>query len=194
MEDKNNWSLQIDDFELSDFDNPINLLESIKKKTVVCNENNILQDNSGDTMVSLFADELLNMKTSYSYKPVLLLALIEKANVQGEALISDVVDFFINFYSSRKGRGLIVEKDDSTFVKNVSDRVSAKRTIITYPVAVFEKKKFIFFNKATGIITIVPSIWNVVTQDNRKLISKHCLRSIEQYYCRVQKEREKTMT
>lgn len=191
MEDKNNWSLQIDDFDLSDFDNPIKLLESIKKKTVVCNENYILQDDPDDTMVSLFADELLNMKTSYSYKPVLLLALLEKANVEGEALISDVVDFFINFYSYRKDRGLIVEKDDSTFAKNVSDRVSAKRTIITYPVAVFEKKKFIFFNKATGIITIEPSIWNIVTQDNRKLIKKHCSRAIEQYYCRILKEHKK---
>lgn len=146
-----------------------------------------MQDDSDDTIVRLFTDELLNMKTSYSYKPVLLLALLEKANEQGEALLSDVVDFFINFYANRKAKGLIVEKGDSTFAKNVSDHLGAKRTIITYPVAVFERKKFIFFNKETGVITIVPSIWNIVTQDNRKLIMEHCTRTIEQYYCRILK-------
>lgn len=179
--------MQVDDFDLSDFDDPIKLLESLKKKTAVCNEKYILQDDSDDTMVRLFTDELLNMKTSYSYKPVLILALLEKANEQGEALLSDVVDFFINFYANRKAKGLIVEKGDSTFAKNVSDHFGAKRTIITYPVAVFEKKKFIFFNKEIGVITIVPSIWNIVTQDNRKLIMEHCTRTIEQYYCRILK-------
>ena len=185
--------MQIDDFDLSDFDDPIKLLESLKKKAVVCNEKYILPNASDDIMVRLFMDELLNMKLSYSYKPVLLLALLEKANEQGEALLSDVIDFFIDFYSSRKDKGLIVEKDDSTFAKNVWDRIGAKKTIITYPVAVFEKKKFIFFNKATGVITIVPSICNIITQDNRKLIIKHCTHTIEQYYCRIVKNTDGEM-
>ena len=184
METENKWLLQIDDFDLSDFDDPIKLLESIKKKTVVCNENNISQDDSDYNRVQLFMNELLNMQTSYSYKPVLLLSLLEKANKHGEALLSDVVDFFISFYNSRKNNGLVVEKDDSTFVKDVIDRIAAQKTIVKYPIAVFEKKKFISFDKATGIITISPSIW----KDNRKLIKKHCTRTIEQYYCRILKK------
>ena len=188
MKPENYWALQIDDFDLADFDDPIKLLESLKKKAVAIR--NEKYDDFDDTLVSLFMDELLNMKISYSYKPVFLLALLEKSNVQGEALLLDIVDFFISFYTSRKTNGFIVEKDDSTFAKGVIDRIAAKKTIVTYPVAVFKKKKFISFDKTYGIIRISPSMRIILTQDYRNLIMKYCIRTIEQYYCMLMKNVE----
>ena len=57
------------------------------------------------------------MDMSFSYKPVLLLAMLENVDDRGRVRIKDIVDFFINYYSNRKNEGLFVEKKSSIFCK-----------------------------------------------------------------------------
>lgn len=50
------------------------------------------------------------MEMSYSYKPVLMYAMLENADEKGKVLIEDLIDYFIYFYENRRKKGLTVEK------------------------------------------------------------------------------------
>lgn len=44
--------------------------------------------------------------------------LFEEVNEKGKVLIEDIVDYFIDFYEDRKGRGLKAEKKLSSTIVN----------------------------------------------------------------------------
>lgn len=60
---------------------------------------------------------LEQMDMSYSYKPILLKAILKHADKSGRVKIDDIVVYFKSFYESRRDRGLIVEKSNSIFAK-----------------------------------------------------------------------------
>lgn len=49
---------------------------------------------------------------SYSYKPVLIMALVEYG---GKIHISDAVDYFVQYYARRLSLGLITERTNSIY-------------------------------------------------------------------------------
>ena len=49
---------------------------------------------------------------SYSYKPVLIMAIVEHGGV---LRIDEAVDYFIKYYGQRLSEGLIAERADSIF-------------------------------------------------------------------------------
>lgn len=49
---------------------------------------------------------------SYSYKPVLIMALVEYG---GKIHISDAVDYFVQYYARRLSLGLIAERTNSIY-------------------------------------------------------------------------------
>ncbi len=70
-------------------------------------------------MKDKFMDMVKVMDMSFSYKPVLLKAMSDHADENGKVGVGDVVDYFIEFYSVRKNKGLVVEKKKlSLFVAN----------------------------------------------------------------------------
>jgi hypothetical protein len=141
-----------------------------------------IAEQNENLLFSSFMYEVQNMRTSYSYKPVLLLALLQKSNESGKSNINDIVDYFVGFYKTRKSEGLIVEKSDSTFVKNPADYTKAKITIIRYPVAVFADKKFLTYNKGTGIVTVSPLIWGNLTWEIKRNVTLNCVQVLKKYY------------
>ena len=52
------------------------------------------------------------MNMSYSYKPVLIMALVEYG---GEIHILDAVDYFVQYYARRLTLGLIAERTNSIY-------------------------------------------------------------------------------
>lgn len=58
----------------------------------------------------LFMDMVRQMDMSYSYKPVLLLGVLQYADQKGRVKLEDLVAFFKSFYAERKEKGLVVEK------------------------------------------------------------------------------------
>lgn len=55
-------------------------------------------------------DMVRQMDMSYSYKPVLLLGVLQYADQKGRVKLEDLVAFFKSFYAERKEKGLVVEK------------------------------------------------------------------------------------
>lgn len=58
-------------------------------------------------MADKFMKFIETMDMSYSYKPVLLKAIYEYMDTSGRVALSDVVDYFIDFYEDRKAHGMI---------------------------------------------------------------------------------------
>ena len=139
--------------------------------------------NSGKiTLFDNFMHEITHMRVNYSYKPVLVMAIMENASENGEIALSDLVDFFLDFYEKRQAAGLVIEKADSSFVKFQNDRQHAARTIIRYPITVFENKQFISFDRQTSVLTVAKPIWQKINAEMKAFIEMSCEKILEGYY------------
>ena len=85
------------------------------------------------------------MRLQYSYKPLLILAMLEIATTNGSCSLSELAHYFINYYSDRSRRGLVIEKADSLFAKKEIVFSEAKQNILNNAARVLAKD---------GIITI----------------------------------------
>ena len=61
----------------------------------------------------LFMEMIRQMDMSYSYKPVLLKAILSLADSKGRVKLGDIVDNFRKFYEALRAAGLVVEKANS---------------------------------------------------------------------------------
>ena len=139
--------------------------------------------NSGKTtLFDNFMHEITHMRVNYSYKPVLVMAIMENASENGEIALSDLVDFFLDFYEKRQAAGLVIEKADSSFVKFQNDRQHAARTIIRYPITVLENKQFISFDRQTSVLTVAKPIWQKINAEMKAFIEMSCEKILEGYY------------
>ncbi|NLP15312.1 MAG: DEAD/DEAH box helicase, partial [Clostridium sp.] len=78
-------------------------------------------------MKDKFMDMVRVMDMSFSYKPVLLKAMFEHVDDKGRVRVEDIVNYFIEFYSDWKDKGLVVEKKNSIFCKEGYTRKEVER-------------------------------------------------------------------
>lgn len=139
-------------------------------------------NNGRTTLFDNFMREITHMRVNYSYKPVLVMAIMENASENGEIALSDLVDFFLDFYEKRQAAGLVIEKADSSFVKFRNNRQHAARTTIRYPITVFENKQFISFDHQTSVLTVAKPIWQRIDAETKVFIEMSCEKILEGYY------------
>ena len=187
---------EIDAFSDEAFDDPIKLLQELeeldevrkKEKNSPKNTNDLAKNtnrDTGNTLYEQFFDEIQEMKMSYSYKPILVMAMMKYADVDGKANLSDIIDFFLDYYQERANQGLIIEKADSSFVQHFNDQKVARQTVLIYPYKSFEKKGMMKYNKTEKSIVIVPQIWDDISKNVRREIVKLCDIQLEKYYKRL---------
>lgn len=75
----------------------------------------------------LFLDMVRQMDMSYSYKPVLLKAVLLFADDKGRVKLSEIVAYFREFYEARRAAGLVVEKPNSIYAKGGYTDAQAQR-------------------------------------------------------------------
>ena len=132
----------------------------------------------------LLMEMVEEMDMSYSYKPVLLKAILQNADKQGRVKIDDLVAYFKAFYEDRRARGEVVEKQNSIFAKgNYTDKEAA-RNILSNPFKRFEDMNMMRHTKTIGIIEVEPTVWKRLTEEDKKHILKVCDLKLEQYYKR----------
>lgn len=71
----------------------------------------------------LFLDMVRQMDMSYSYKPVLILAILAHADQNGRVKLEDIVSYFRAYYEGRRAAGLPVEKRNSIFASLIQKTV-----------------------------------------------------------------------
>lgn len=133
----------------------------------------------------LFMKMVEQMDMSYSYKPVLLKAILKHADKNGRVKIDDIVSYFKIFYESRRAAGLVVEKSNSIFAKGGYTDKEAERNILSNPFKRFEDMNMLRHTKTLGIIEIDSTIWKKLTDEDKEQIKSICSDKLEEYYKRI---------
>ncbi|WP_160676559.1 DEAD/DEAH box helicase [Clostridium sp. C8-1-8] len=129
-----------------------------------------------------FIEFIEKMDMSYSYKPVLLMAMLEQCDVNGRVLVEDVVDYFIDYYEYRKSRGLQAEKKKSLYNDEVIHRRKAKSNIFSNPFKRFEDMRFLEKCKDIEYIQFNKKIWKKLSDKEKKWIYRRCEERIGEYF------------
>lgn len=135
-------------------------------------------------MKEKFMEMVKTMDMSFSYKPVLVLAMLENADDSGRVRIKDLVDFFINYYSNRKNEGLFVEKKSSIFCKESLTCNEVERNIFTNPFKRFEDMRFMKRCRELEFVEFNKHVYNKLTEEDIEWIKVHCNNKLEEYYGR----------
>ena len=138
-------------------------------------------------MADKFMKFIETMDMSYSYKPVLLKAIYEYMDTSGRVALSDVVDYFIDFYEDRKAHGMIAEKSTSIYQKGGYTRKDVEKNILSNPFKRFEDMRFLMRCKDVETIEVNPIIFRKLTREDWLHIVDACDKSLEKYYLRLKK-------
>lgn len=130
----------------------------------------------------VFIEFVRKMDMSYSYKPILLKAMLECSDRNGKAEIKDIVDYFIDFYEDRRSKGLEPEKKKSIYNEEIIDKKAAKKNIFGNPFKRFEDMNFMRKCKDIEFIEFHPSIWRKLSRDERVMMSRVCDEKLKNYY------------
>ena len=125
------------------------------------------------------------MEMTYSYKPVLVMAMLSNADSNGRAKLSDIVLYFRKYYSNRRNTGLIVEKSNSLYCRtDVTDK-QIERNILLKPFRRFEEMHMMRHTKTIGIVEMDSSVWKRLTEKEKEEILGICQEKLEAYYCEL---------
>ncbi|WP_101910013.1 DEAD/DEAH box helicase [Marasmitruncus massiliensis] len=140
-----------------------------------------------DNRKDLFLDMVRQMDMSYSYKPVLLKAVLLYADDKGRIKLSDIVSYFRAFYENRRSSGLVVEKKNSIFIKGSYTDKEAERNILANPFKRFEDMDMLRHTKTLGIVEVDSSVWKRLSKEDKTEILRVCEEKLEGYYQRFEK-------
>ena len=132
----------------------------------------------------LFLDMIRQMDMSYSYKPVLIKAVLLYADEKGCVKLDDIVSYFRSYYEGRRTAGLVVEKKNSIFAKGGYTAKEAERNILSNPFKRFENMQMLHHTKTLGIVQVDESVWKNLSKEEKAEIEKICDEKLEQYYGR----------
>ena len=127
------------------------------------------------------------MDMSYSYKPVLLKAILTHADAAGRVKISDIVAYFRSYYETRREADLVVEKANSIYAKGGYTDKEAEKNILSNPFKRFEDMNIFRHTKMLGVIEVDSTVWKKLTDAEKKWIGDVCAEKLELYYKRIGK-------
>ncbi|MCR4564805.1 MAG: hypothetical protein K5651_01805 [Bacteroidales bacterium] len=134
---------------------------------------------------STFIKFVRKMDMTYSYKPVLLLALLDLMDEYGRAKIDDVVRFFIDFYAKRRATGDRTEKATSIFSHDPVSAADAKRNILANPFKRFADMRFLAYSKDLEHIEMNHDLFRQLTPEDATEIRAICQEKLDAYYGRI---------
>ena len=133
----------------------------------------------------LFLEMVRQMDMSYSYKPVLIKAILRHADEKGRIQLADIVDYFRAYYEGRRAAGLVVEKPNSLFARGGYTDKEAERNILANPFKRFEDMQILRHTRTLGIVQVDESVWKKLTAGEKAEMEKICEEKLEQYFSRL---------
>jgi len=121
------------------------------------------------------------MKMSYSYKPVLILALLH-AGKNGSVSIENAAHFFRDYYATRREQGLLAEKKKCIYLKNDVTDKQIIVNLINNPVKALCGSGFFFFNEQHQVLSLSPEIWAALDKGSKATLTKICRQRLKEYY------------
>ena len=122
------------------------------------------------------------MKMSYSYKPVLILALLHAGDKNGELAIDAAARYFQNYYKDRRAKGLAVEKKNCVYQRSDITEQQIAGNVRTNPVRALVESGFFFYDEETDVFALDPAIWNIIDRESSEAIIQICHQRLEKYF------------
>jgi hypothetical protein len=135
----------------------------------------------------MFMDMIRQMDMSYSYKPVLIKAIMLYADEKGRIKLDDIVAYFKSYYEGRRAAGLPVEKKNSIFAKGGYTDKEAERNILSNPFKRFEDMQMLRHTKTLGIVQVDEAAWKRLSKEEKAEIEFICDGKLNEYYRRFDK-------
>jgi hypothetical protein len=134
----------------------------------------------------LFAKFVAEMDMSASYKPVMLLALLERVDSSGKAGLADVVCSFREFYERRKADGLVVERAGTRMARvGELDDAEVRRLMLEMPFEKFERRRYLKYDRDLAYLRFDPVLWRQFKREDLERIRALCREAIAEYYERL---------
>lgn len=125
-------------------------------------------------------DYCQKMSMSCSYKPVLIMAVLDHG---GEITLDEAASFFLRFYSQRLEKGLVAEKSNSIFSNLNCTYDEMIKNIKSNPVKALLNSSCCFrFDSDSNVLSVEPSLWNTMRKDQILRVKAVCLERLERYY------------
>lgn len=129
------------------------------------------------------AEYCMQMSMSYSYKPVLMLALIENG---GKIKLEDAANYFLRFYARRLELGLVAEKSNSMYSSLACSFERVRASIKNNPVkALLSSSDFFVFDPISELFQVKPEHWDHITDEGLASIVSICKKRLDRYYSSV---------
>lgn len=124
------------------------------------------------------------MKMSYSYKPVLAMALLELHDKDWNLPISTAAKYFEKFYQQRRENGFPVELKKCIYQNPgvTLDQITAN--LISNPVRALVESGFFQYAPDINLFSLRPDLKKKLTEKNIADILDICRKKLEQYYSR----------
>ena len=136
------------------------------------------------TVKRMFIEYVKEMDVSSSYKPVMLLAILDSIDKNGHTNISDVITKFRAFYINRLEECLLVEKRNirMAHVDELNDQ-DIQHIVLFMPFEKFERRKYLRYDpKNLAKIQFNHLLWKQLKQEDLIQIRKFCEDAIIKYY------------
>ena len=145
-------------------------------------ENDIPEHND-ETIKDDFFAFLEERDYSLSYKMPFLLSLLKNMNSIGDAGIDDILTDYIAFYESRLEKGLPVDRKTCPYTEAfLQDRKSVRQNMLANPFEKFERKRFLYYSKELGMISMNHTLFSKLDQDDYEIIRKQMHEDLDNYY------------
>ena len=133
----------------------------------------------------LFLEMVRQMDMSYSYKPVLIKAILRHADEKGRIQLADIVAYFRAYYEGRRSAGLVVEKPNSLFARGGYTDKEAERNILANPFKRFEDMQMLRHTRTLGIVQVDESVWKKLTAEEKAEMERVCDQKLMDYFERL---------
>lgn len=130
--------------------------------------------------VKVLIDYCRSMKMSYSYKPVLILSILQSESLS--ITLNDAVDFFRSFYENRKRNGQKIEKKNCIYQSpNTSDEMIADN-ILANPVKALLNSGYFEYSPNNQEFGLVKSIAEQICKEDIETIEAICQQKLQTYF------------
>lgn len=137
---------------------------------------------TNENIKDMFIEFVKKMDMAYSYKPVLLKAMLNECDEKGRARVEDIVDYFIDFYNDRKARGLVAEKKKSIYNEEILDRKAVKNNIFANPFGKYEEMNFMERCNDVEFVRFNKFVWRKLSVEEKVEIDRICDEKLSLYY------------
>ena len=115
-----------------------------------------------------------------------LLSFMDHMNQTGDANIDEVLNDYIAFYQDRIRKGLVVDKKTCPYnSETLKNRKMIKDNMLTNPFEKFERKRFMYYSKDLGMISMNHVLFNQLTKADYDAIRKQMHEDLVQYYSKL---------